>query len=87
MKTYTLTCPDEDCNEEFEIEADPLDLAKGEEATQGPITCQTCLEEWEWSYDEEADALVLVPDEFDFDDENDEEECEFEDEDDEEEEG
>ncbi len=77
LTTYQLICPNEDCNEEWDFEADPEDLAKGEEATQGPITCETCLEEWEWEYDAVGDTLILIPDDVEdedgFEDEDDEE--------------
>ena len=58
--TYTLTCPNPDCNEEWQHEADPAALEDGGDL----IKCETCQEEWEWEYDAEADALVLLEDDF-----------------------
>jgi hypothetical protein len=62
MKTFTLTCPDPDCAEEFDIELEPAtDLTDNSDL----IECPACLEEWEWEYDAEADTLILLPDEDD----------------------
>jgi hypothetical protein len=82
LKTYLVQCPDPDCAEEFTIDRDPAELAKGDGDL---IPCPTCLEEWEWDYtpaspeyaedelflsagDDEADDMDLTGDDDDEDD-------------------
>ena len=68
LKTYPVTCPDEDCAEEFTIERDPETLGDDGEL----IECPGCLEEWEWEH--EDGIITLVPDiDLEDDDEEDEE--------------
>jgi hypothetical protein len=66
MKTYTLICPDPECEHEFHYEADPAALADGGDL----ITCPECEEPWEWEYDAETDTLELLFDEFLLDEED-----------------
>lgn len=65
MNTYILTCPDPECNEEWEHVADPAVLKDGGDL----IKCETCQEEWEWEYDPDTDSLELLPDDIEDTDE------------------
>ena len=66
LHTYELTCPDPDCDEEFDVERSPAALVDGGELIQ----CPGCGEFWEWGYDEANDTLELFDDaEFEEDDE------------------
>jgi hypothetical protein len=67
LKTYTVTCPDPDCAEEFTIQRDPETLGDDGELIQ----CPACGEEWEWEH--EAGFITLLPD-FDLEDDEDEDE-------------
>ncbi len=54
---FTVTCPDEDCAEEFVFQMDPEDDKDVELAK-----CPECDEEWEWEYLEgEGVTLILDP--------------------------
>ena len=66
LKTYTVTCPDEDCAEEFTIERDPETLGDDGEL----IECPACFNEWEWEHDK-AGVITLLPDWDEDEDEND----------------
>jgi hypothetical protein len=77
-KTFTLICPDPECEYEFTKELDPeTDLGE-----DGPcIECPECGEEWEWELDEDGTLELVADDEelpsededdFDEDDEDDE---------------
>jgi hypothetical protein len=59
LNTYTVICPDPNCLEEFEIERDPMELARGDGEL---VECPACLDEWEWEYDQETDTLDLTAD-------------------------
>jgi hypothetical protein len=72
MKTYTLTCPDPDCAESFDIELDPTTLTDEGEL----IECPECLEEWEWEYDAVTGILALLPDEDEDEEDEDDDEAE-----------
>ena len=52
INTYDVTCPL--CEEEFEVEIDPL-------TEEESIECPECLDEIDWEYDAEADAITLMP--------------------------
>jgi hypothetical protein len=47
--SYTLTCPDPDCNTTFELE--DKDFDKIYEADDMDITCPACGQEFPWDYD------------------------------------
>lgn len=64
MATYTLTCPDPECDTTFDVELSPEDLADGADT----IKCPECGEEWEWEHDPETDTLELIDDSSDSDD-------------------
>jgi hypothetical protein len=55
-KTYDVTCPDSYCNEDFEVELDPV-------TETDCIECPECLEEFDWEYDTETDTIALVSNE------------------------
>lgn len=57
LKTYDVVCPD--CDEAFQVERDPAELAKGDGDL---IECPNCYTEFEWDYDETADTLELCDD-------------------------
>jgi len=60
MKTYTVTCPDEGCAEEFTIERDPETLGDDGEL----IECPACFEEWEWEHE---NGVITLLDDLEFD--------------------
>ena len=51
-KTYDVTCADESCLEEFEVEMDP---ATEEEY----VECPACWDQFDWEHDEATDTVTL----------------------------
>jgi hypothetical protein len=66
MRTFTVTCPECDCDLDVNIEES--DLADPE--TNHTVVCEACQTETEFAYDAESDDLVPV-DEEDEEDETD----------------
>lgn len=58
MKTFTVTCPECDCDLDVNIEE--ADLADPE--TNHTVVCEDCQMETEFAYDAESDDLVEVED-------------------------
>lgn len=52
LKTYDVTCPD--CEEDFEVELDPL-------TEEECIECPECLGEFDWEHIEDTDTIELIP--------------------------
>jgi hypothetical protein len=62
-KMYHLTCPDEDCEHEFDVALTETALTEGADL----IECPICGELWEWEYDPKAGTLELLGDDPDDD--------------------
>jgi hypothetical protein len=60
LNTYDVVCPG--CDEEFQIQRAPAELAQGEGDL---LECPACFNEWEWDYEEPTDTLELCGDEDD----------------------
>jgi hypothetical protein len=64
MRTFTVTCPECDCDLDVEIEeADLADLE-----TNHTVVCEECHTETEYAYDPVSDELVPVDEEDDDED-------------------
>lgn len=70
LKTFTVTCPDCDCDLDVNIEE--ADLADTE--TNHTVVCEDCQRETEYAYDAELDDLVPVEEDDDDEDDDDEDE-------------
>ena len=60
LSTYDVVCPG--CDEEFQVQRAPVELAQGEGDL---IECPGCVNQFEWDYDEDTDTLELCPIEYD----------------------
>ena len=55
--SYTITCPDPECNTTFELEEVHFDALYD---IDEPIQCPSCCVEWDWEFDPDAEPQIKL---------------------------